>query len=470
MYVYIVPKNNSKKNRNSRNRGKSLKAPGVMFTGHGDYKAEMINAVKSATKGALATLGSSLGRKLGGQIGMGDRGSRVGTALANKLSRFIGSGDYAVSDTPQTNSLFVGSKPLENGSFSPQDVVFSHREYIGDISGAGPGTTNFQTYQINPGLDATFPFLSSMAQNYEEYEFMGLIFEYVPLISPYSTANYMGKIVMTMSYNPAAPPFSSVTQLENSAYAISTRPDKGLVYGVECAKFSQNSFFTRYGTASPITAYDIGLLQLAIAGVPTTGIQGELWVTYNVRLKTPRVTPFNYGYYHSIYNGTGTSMPLSGLYSLTSQGSLTGVTVTQNGTEYTFTTGPLPARTVCRFDIIWNNSDSTDPVITTGGGVVPGANASAYLAYGNIATTNFAPFTREYSFCPTGVGSGYSKTPCYTYWFYNSAATTAPVSVIYQRANITKTAGAATTGPIFYDFQMICMGTVLTIPPARDTN
>lgn len=79
---------------------------------------------------------------------------------------YSGRGSYA------RNEVMVGGD--ETGS-----ICISNREYVGDIfAPSASGTFSVTPFPLNPGLEQSFPWLSQLAANYEEYEFIQLVFEF----------------------------------------------------------------------------------------------------------------------------------------------------------------------------------------------------------------------------------------------------------------------------------------------------
>lgn len=84
-------------------------------------------------------------------------------------------GDYSVHNDTQKNSLFTEGAY----NFKRQRTIITHREYIADIvTGPDAGSFSYVTYSINPGSTNLFPWLSNIAQNFESYKMLGLVFEY----------------------------------------------------------------------------------------------------------------------------------------------------------------------------------------------------------------------------------------------------------------------------------------------------
>ena len=98
--------------------------------------------------------------------------------------------------------------------------------------------------------------------------------------------------------------------------AVSTRLDKNLMYGVECAVGSnaQNCYYNRAGASTlPLTTTDLGLFQFAVApgaGVPTNSVIGELWVAYDVILDRPILQMDDIGSCHIYRTGVTNTSPL----------------------------------------------------------------------------------------------------------------------------------------------------------------
>jgi len=123
--------------------------------------------------------------------------------------------------------------------------------------------------------------------------------------------------------------------MENSAMAVSTRLDKNLMYGVECATGAnaQNCYYIRNGLSTlPLTTTDMGLFQFAVApgaGVPTNSVLGELWVAYDVVLDRPYLNMDDIGSCHIFRSGVSNTNPLGTASTFVrSNGSLSSTSVT----------------------------------------------------------------------------------------------------------------------------------------------
>jgi len=310
---------NNKKKQNQQPRKQRPAAVNVRIRGRGDYSSDIQKAATMAVRSAMPTLKSmaknlitDTGESLGKKVGLGSFGKR----MAARFSKLIGAGDYGVNDTPVTNSLFPGSKsPPATASFSNAGITVPHREYIQDINtGPNAGIFNIESWSVNPGLSSFSPWLAALAGNFEEYHFKGLVFEFVSTTSPYNSNSAIGSIIICMSYNAAALPFSNKTQMENSDFALSARFDGCMLYGVECALTMQNEYLVRQQNNPdiPVTTTDFGTLYVATqpaSTFPVLSVIGELWVAFEVILSKPRLSNARFGYAHfrgtQPYNLTG---------------------------------------------------------------------------------------------------------------------------------------------------------------------
>lgn len=219
-------------------------------------------------------------------------------------SKYLGMGDY-------TNQLVQGGPPGANMNISVNplnetgDIFYSNTEFVGNIFAsvpAGPSTSTFELrkYEINPGLGAVFPFLSQLSQNFDLYEFYGLMFHYKPTSGEFgnNSSNSLGKVIMVTNYDPDAKDFRTAIEMENYDYASSCKPSCTLVHGVETdpTQRATRMLYTRDGPSSKNRIFtDIGNFYVGTEGIPFGGagaqraLIGELWVSYGVRLSRSKL-------------------------------------------------------------------------------------------------------------------------------------------------------------------------------------
>jgi hypothetical protein len=217
-------------------------------------------------------------------------GRNMGKWMGTGIGSIFGSGDYTIAGQQPNYNVLTSAKQTPKFVTNSNSNVVSHREYLGDVN----GTTafNITQYRLNPGDSQTFPWLSSMAANYQQYKFHGLIFEFRPLTTDFANSGVPGVVVMATNYNAIAPEYTSKQQMENSDFAVSCKPTLGLIHGVECAP-EETSYAIKYIRAESDSAvgdnrlYDLGNFQFATQGNSSSVVLGELWVSYCVEFLKP---------------------------------------------------------------------------------------------------------------------------------------------------------------------------------------
>jgi len=258
-----------------------------------DGKPSRANDFISASSGAL---GAALGAPA-------DLSARAGSFL----SRVFGLGSYSVRKNSLLPPMNNGTQPVETmasvarppafgSTGSGSDIVFSHSEYITDIvSSVG---FNSQTYINNPGNPVAFPWLSQVAGLYEEFEWLGLIYQWRPTSATAvgTTSSAMGVVVVATDYDAYDTNFTNKRAMESAEFSSSAVPYQQFMHPIECDP-RRNITATNYvlPNVSSVTGAP-GDARLSIPSITTVATQGqqtggtvigELWVTYQVRLSRP---------------------------------------------------------------------------------------------------------------------------------------------------------------------------------------
>jgi len=421
---WIPNRSNNGKGRSKPSVGKALKSA----------VSASSPVIKNMIKRALMEGGSRAGGYLGGQIGVPQTGRKLGSALAARVSKLVGSGEYTLGGDAQVNSLIKGGVPATI-SFGDKTTRLTHREFIGDIYCGAQGAFRSSQFVVNADYSTTFPYLAGIATQFEKYRFKGLVFEYISTVSPLvgsgtaGALSSLGSVVMACQFNTSAPPFVSKTQMENTENAISVRTDQNCLYGVECKDQVQNWYYTRHiGASAGVNAnvgniYDLCDFSIATVGGPSgstvNDVVGELWVTYDVELTGPRLPDVRSGYIHGFAStGVASTTPFGATANQTIKNyGITG-DVTVNGKDLllnNLTSGDFYMLTYCA-------RGSADAACTMGFTITNGAtvnyfnNATQYRVVGSAVTTS--TFQNSYVFKTTGPSCKLS---------FNSSSTADPV-------------------------------------------
>jgi hypothetical protein len=263
-----VRRNNKKSDSGVVNKAISTTVQTARVRGRGGYIGDM------ATRGG-AGLGSWIGGKLGGMAG-------------RLFESVTGLGSYS---TPAAG--LGNSPPIFNSKGAP---IIEHREFLGDITGSV--AFSIASYDLNPGLSSTFPWLYSLANNFEEYRLLGTIFEFksTSATALNSTNTALGTVIMATEYDSYDIQFANKLEMENHVFSSSAAPSLSQLHPIECAP-SQTTFPQRYVRTSSVPdgadrrLYDWGRFSIATVGMQAAAVVGELWCTYRVQLLKPTMNP-----------------------------------------------------------------------------------------------------------------------------------------------------------------------------------
>lgn len=170
-------------------------------------------------------------------------------------------------------------------------TTVTHREFIKDII-TDPTGSNFkiESFAVQPGNAATFPWLSTIAQNYEQYYVHGIQFLFRSSAGDNTTSGQAGNVVMAAEYNVNAPAYTNKQYMENSVGAKSTKQQNSMIFTM---MHVDNVFFTRQGaipTGDSLKFYDHSIFQISTQGFQGNNFNaGELWVAYKITFLKPQV-------------------------------------------------------------------------------------------------------------------------------------------------------------------------------------
>lgn len=243
--------------------------------------------------GLLRTLGGLGGGAIGALVGHQNLGSATGTSLGASISKWLGSGDYTVNSNSIVKSV-KASGAIPDMHKADQSITVRHKEFICEVV-SNTAFTVQRSFQINPGLPLTFPWLSRIASNYQQYRVKGMVFHYVPTSgnAVSSTNNALGSVMLQTSYRSNdSLPLNKVEVL-NEFWSSEAVPSEPFCHPIECNP-NENPFNVQYVRSGPPPVgdnqllYDLGTTHLCVSGQQASNIVlGDLWVTYEIELKKP---------------------------------------------------------------------------------------------------------------------------------------------------------------------------------------
>lgn len=221
---------------------------------------------------------------------------------------------------------------------SKDSVQISHREFIGNVtSGASSAFTNSFVLELNPGIIATFPWLSTIAQNYETYMFRKVKLCYYTRTGS-TTA---GSVVMAPDYDAAdsSPPTEQI--MSTYSDVVEDAPWKNIDCSLRPGAMhpdGKRKFIRTEALANnlDIKTYDAANLYVFTVDSTAAAAWGKVWIEYDVVLHTPQsLTSLPVGLAGGRFSGQ------AGMTGALPLGSTAGTFQGTNGISYDGTTGAI---------------------------------------------------------------------------------------------------------------------------------
>lgn len=320
----------------ARSRRAASAAPRASLSGRGAYTYN--------NPGPFGSIGRAIGSGFGELVG-GPPMSRVGGAvggLAHYLGKLFGSGDYRVAPVElKYNTIINPTRIPDFVRAGAEFIRVKHHEYIGDIyTSSTAGAFRIQSYALNPGLSATFPWLGELAGGmFQQYRLNGVVFSYASRSSDSlnSTNTALGSVIMATEYDSLDAEFANRQEMENSQFAVSCKPSENMLHGIECAR-NQTSVSELYmrsadvPTGGDIRLYDHGRFSIATQGFQAANVNiGSLYVTYDISFLKPIQPPpgfFTKNTYISIAAPVDATPLLNGTITVDTWGVISSITST----------------------------------------------------------------------------------------------------------------------------------------------
>jgi hypothetical protein len=200
---------------------------------------------------------------------------------------------------------------LRNQNF--RNTVITHSEFIGTVT---TSSTSFQLNKfisIQPGLNVAFPWLSTIAGNFDRYRFLSLEFDFIPAC-PTST---LGTVYM--AFDPDALDNGPIQTSDMFQYKANLQFSPFLTQKLKLSKdLIDRILYTRLASQNigngDLKTYDVGSFFLA-TDMTASGVSlGTIRMTYRIVLIDPQPRADGYIGYAAQYTGNSTNTFSSVVY------------------------------------------------------------------------------------------------------------------------------------------------------------
>lgn len=202
------------------------------------------------------------------------------------------------------NRSNLGARPIEAAavsysnrqSFPNKGSNKSRRIVNSELVSSIVGSTTFsssQKFSINPGLDASFPWLAPIAAQWQQYCFHKLRYRYVTR----SSTSSVGSIYLSPDYNPKETPPTTEQQASNTQDAVEDVIWNSVVCILDpkaMFPFGPRKQVRSTNVSGDVSLYDAGRMFICVTGESSSAEIGKLWVDYDVELFVPQNSPSTY--------------------------------------------------------------------------------------------------------------------------------------------------------------------------------
>jgi hypothetical protein len=207
----------------------------------------------------------------------------------------------------------------KSGFGNKKSITISEDEYIQEINSNNSSNAFFMgaALPVNPGQASTFPWLSTIAANYQKYQFTQLEFMFKPEVTQFAPTGTTGKVIMSAEYNSSLGAPNNKEDMEDTLPNANDMSYENINLRLDPQECHKNSDAIIRSAGLPggsdIKTYDCANLYVASQG-PTcaTTALGELHVRYTVILSDPIIlgqlgVPNNY----SVTNLVDSKQPIT---------------------------------------------------------------------------------------------------------------------------------------------------------------
>lgn len=284
-------------------------------------------------------------------------------------------------------------------------TVISHREFVAPVYASVLG--NIDGIVCNPGLNASFPWLSDIAAGYERYRFHKLEYTFVSA----AATSERGRVGLAFQYDPSGRDPVSRGDFFSIIPNVEEAPWEDMVLKVK--PIAELRFIRNEATFSGATnTYDCGKAQILTAmNADNTTQLGELFVEYTIQLENPQ---FN----TSPVAGNQTAVGVTAAAPF-------GTSISRIAGQPTFTWASgstlkinTSAALIITFTIVGTGLAQTNPVLTLGTGS-NGSSSAKVNEVNTAGTSQTITITTKYT-QPDDlltIGVGESTTVTSVTWF-----------------------------------------------------
>lgn len=338
--------------------------------------------------------------------------------LAKDISKGVmnsikGSGDYIVNANSilRSSTVSTGRDSVPTFHNVERGVRVTHREYLGDVVSSSTASAFQNTvYNVNPGIAETFPWLSVIAQNFDQWQPNGIVVSFKSTSSEFNGASQaLGTVIIASDYDLLDSAYTSKVEMENSQFAVSCKSSENIMHPIECAPGERPIKTLKCRSATTpsdnLQWYDLCTVQVATQGIAGTSVTlGELWITYDITFYKEQLYGSLKGQTILFYQSTSSSsISTSDYFGTETANTDSNLDLTLTGTTITFPASVGVGDYLLSYFVIGNSTAVTKPTITaTSNCTSLSGSFGSYNAWGTAAGTTTTDLVAMATFRITG--------------------------------------------------------------------
>ena len=209
---------------------------------------------------------------------------KTGDVSANYQNTVGNVGKSMIPAKPPRRARDISAQPGLKMGDQTQD------EFVAFVNGSTSFATT--TFVLQPGIAATFPWLSKVAKLYERYTVDSMEFYFRPTVSPYANAGQVGKVVLAADYDSSSGAPETIQAAETTDPHVDGMPYENIYLKLDPRRATPDGKFVRdrFIPGTDVKTYDAGNVYVCVTGTANTDQIGELRVRYHVRFFNPKLS------------------------------------------------------------------------------------------------------------------------------------------------------------------------------------